>query len=131
MNKYSAGGIRFISLKKPRVQKPLINDIKTMVYSVDLNNPDIIKRMAQIKKQKRKKEKDEYKIIEGLFARKKEWLKEKSIVKIDVNRELCKLFLTVSFSPQISVRTQDVVKDILKVKNPVSFMAREKILFGQ
>jgi hypothetical protein len=72
---------------------------------------------------------DPFKIIEKLvddFLAKNE---NECIEDISLDRKTDKLFISIKYSPQKSIRTQKIAEDIFQMKNPVFAMAREKILF--
>jgi len=119
LNKYAPRGIRFFKLRKLEdAELPLNKNIKTMVYSLDLGKREIRQAL----------EAKEEKTIEMLVD---EFLSDKSeyIEKIPLDKKKGKLFFYLKYSPQKSIRPQDIVKKIFEIENSVFFMARERIIF--
>ncbi len=119
LNKYAPRGIRFFKLRELEdAELPLNKNIKTMVYSLDLGKREMRQALEA---------KDE-KTIETLID---EFLSDKSeyIEKISLDKKKGKLFFYLKYSPQKSIRPQDIVKKIFEIENSVFFMARERIIF--
>ncbi|NIM58736.1 MAG: TIGR03960 family B12-binding radical SAM protein [Candidatus Aminicenantes bacterium] len=130
VNKFLPAGVKFISLVKFKTFKPRLNEeIKTLVYSVDLKNREIKEALEEICKEKNISSDDDFKkmmkIVDDFLANSEDG----NIEGISADRKRKKLFLYLKHSPHKNVRSQDVVENILKIKNPVFMMAREKVLF--
>jgi radical SAM family uncharacterized protein/radical SAM-linked protein len=130
VNRFLPAGVKFLSLKKFKTFKPRLNEeIKTLVYSVDLKSRAIKEALKAINKEKTISSDDDYKrvekIVDGFLADNKDG----NIEALLPDRKKKKLFLYLKHSPHKNVRSQDIVENILGMKNPVFDMAREKVLF--
>jgi radical SAM family uncharacterized protein/radical SAM-linked protein len=130
VNKFLPAGVKFLSLKKFKTFKPRLNDeIKTLVYSVDLKSRATKEALKAIGKEKNISSDDDYKKVEKIVD---DYLADNengNIEGISPDRKRKKLFLYLKHSPHKNVRSQDIVENVLRIKNPVFVMAREKVLF--
>jgi uncharacterized protein (DUF2344 family) len=130
MNKYLPSGIKFLSLRSlENIEPSLSKGIKTLVYSIDLKSQEVSEALEAICKENYACSSDHFEIIERLID---EFLvnnKNEYIEDISLDRKSGKLFISLMYSPQKSIRAQDIVEDLFQMKNPVFAMAREKILF--
>ncbi len=130
VNKFLPAGVKFLSLKKFKTFKPRLNEeIKTLVYSVDLKSRVAKEALKAICKEKNISSDDDYKKVEKIVD---DFLADNNngnIEGISSDREKKKLFIYLKHSPHKNVRSQEIVENILRIKNPVFMMAREKVLF--
>jgi radical SAM-linked protein len=130
MNKYLPSGIKFLSLRSlENSESSLSKGIKTLAYSIDLKSQEVSEALEAIRKENSASSSDHFEIIEKLvddFLAKNE---NECIEDISLDRKTDKLFISIKYSPQKSIRTQKIAEDIFQMKNPVFAMAREKILF--
>jgi radical SAM family uncharacterized protein/radical SAM-linked protein len=130
VNKFLPAGVKFLSLKKFKTFKPRLNEeIKTLVYSVDLNNQEIKEALEAICKEKNISSDDDYKRMEKIVDDFLENNKNGNIEGIYADRKRKKLYFYLKHSPHKNIRSQEIVEHILRIKNPVFMMAREKVLF--
>ncbi|KKN11844.1 hypothetical protein LCGC14_1022520, partial [marine sediment metagenome] len=104
--------------------------MKTLVYSVDLKSRAVKEALKATCKEKNISAKDDYKKVEKIVDDFLADYKGGNIEKIFPDRKREKLFLYLKHSPHKNIRSQEIVEDILRIKNPVFVMAREKILFA-
>ena len=100
-----------------------------MAYSIDLKNREVSEALEAIRKENSAPSSDHFKIIERLIVDFLANNKNEYIEDIFLDRKSDKLFISLMYSPQKSIRTQKIVEDLFQMKNPVFAMAREKILF--
>lgn len=122
LNKIQPGrpeGLSFIGLKACSVEtRPLFQDIKGLVYSLNLEDPVI--QTAGLAPEK---------LTEGyLFDYSSRF---KGQVKIELEPLQDRLFFYLAFNPQKPLRIQDIVKDLLGIENPVYALTREYLIFSQ
>ena len=130
VNKFLPAGVKFSSLKKFKTFKPRLNEeMKTLVYSVDLKSRAAKEALKAICKEKNISADDDYKKVEKIVDDFLADNKDGNIEGIFPDRKRKKLFLYLKHFPHKNVRSQEIVENILKIKNPVFVMAREKILF--
>jgi len=130
VNKFLPAGVKFLSLKKFKTFKPRLNEeIKTLVYSVDLKSRATKEALKAICKEKNISSNDDYKKVEKIVDDFLTNNKDGNIEGIFPDRKRKKLFLYLKHSPHKNIRSQEIVKNILRMKNPVFVMAREKVLF--
>ncbi|UCC41155.1 MAG: TIGR03960 family B12-binding radical SAM protein [Candidatus Aminicenantes bacterium] len=130
VNNYLPEGVKFLALKRLMSLKPsLTEDLRTLVYSVDLRSREIKEALKTICRKEGVSLDDDFEKIEGLVNDYLTKNQNESVERISVDREDEKLFLHLKHSPQRALRPQEIVEAILKVKNPVFVMAREKVLF--
>lgn len=131
VNKHVTSGLKFLRLRKVENSEPLLNeDLKIMVYSVNLESQEIRGALETIRKEKNYfSSADNFKVAQELVD---EFLSERdeSIEGIFLDREQGKLFLYLRCSPQKSPRPRDIVEKVFGIRNPVFLMAREKIFFA-
>jgi radical SAM-linked protein len=131
VNKFLPEGVKFLSLKKFKTFKPRLNqEMKTLVYSVDLKSRAAKEALKAICKEKNISANDDYKKVEKIVDDFLADYKDGNIEGIFLDRKRKKLFLYLKHSPHKNIRSQEIVENILRIKNPVFVMAREKILFG-
>jgi radical SAM family uncharacterized protein/radical SAM-linked protein len=130
VNKFLPAGVKFLNLKKFETFKPRLNEeIKTLVYSVDLKSRATKEALKAIGKEKNISSDDDYKKVEKIVDDFLADNKSGNIEGISPDRKRKKLFLYLKHSPHKNVRSQEIVESILRIKNPVFMMAREKALF--
>ncbi len=130
MNKYLPSGIKFLSLRSlENFESSLSKGIKTLAYSIDLKNREVSEALESIRKENCASSSDHFEIIERLINDFLANNKNEYIEDIFLDRKSDKLFISLKYSPQKSIRTQKIVEDLFQMKNPVFAMAREKILF--
>lgn len=130
VNKFLPSGVKFLSLEKFKTFKPRLNEeIKTLVYSVDLKDQEIKEALEAICKEKNISSDDDCKKVEKIVDDFLANNKNGNIEGISADRKRKKLFLYLKHSPHKNIRSQEIVENILRIKNPVFMMAREKVLF--
>ncbi|MBP6908981.1 MAG: TIGR03960 family B12-binding radical SAM protein [Candidatus Saccharicenans sp.] len=122
INKIQAGtpeGLSFIGLKACSAEtRPLFQDIKGLVYSLNLGDPVI--RAAGLAPEK---------LTEGyLFDYSSRF---EGQVKIELESLQDRLFFYLAFNPQKPLRIQDIVEAWLGIENPVYALTREYLIFSQ
>jgi radical SAM-linked protein len=131
VNRFMPAGVEFLSLKKLKTFKPRLNkEIKTLVYSVDLKSREIKEALETICKEKNISSDDDCKKAEKIVDDFLADNKDGNIERIFPDRKRKKLFLYLKHSQHKNVRSQEIVENILRIKNPVFVMAREKVLFS-
>lgn len=130
INKYLPSGIEFLSLRKIKEFEPFLHDdIKTFVYSVDLESQEIKKALEEYREENGDHLSNDWETIEKLVGDFLKIFKEESVERIYLDREVSKLFLHHKYSSRKSIRPQEIAQKIFRVKNPIFLMAREKTLF--
>jgi hypothetical protein len=104
--------------------------MKTLVYSVDLKSRAAKEALKAICKEKNISANDDYKKVQKIVDDFLADYKDGNIERIFLDIKGKKLFLYLKHSPHKNIRSQEIVENILRIKNPVFVMAREKILFG-
>jgi radical SAM family uncharacterized protein/radical SAM-linked protein len=130
VNEFLPAGVKFLSLKRFETFKPRLNEeIKTLVYSVDLKSQVTKKAIKKICEEKNIFADDDYQLAEKIIGDYLADNKNRNIEGIFLDRKRKKLFFHLKHSPHKNVRSQEIVENILGIKNPVFVMAREKVLF--
>jgi radical SAM family uncharacterized protein/radical SAM-linked protein len=130
VNRFLPAGVKFLSLKKFKTFKPRLNEeIESLVYSVDLKSRATKEALKAIGKEKNISSDDDYKKVEKIVDDYLAENKNGNIEGISADRKRNKLFLHLKHSPHKNVRSQEIVENMLGIKNPVFVMAREKVLF--
>jgi len=130
VNRFLPVGVKFLGLKKFKTFKPRLNEeIKTLVYSVDLKSRATKEALKAICKEKNISSDDDYKKVEKIVDDFLADNKNGNIEGIFPDRKRKKLFIYLKHSAHKNVRSQEIVENILRIKNPVFVMAREKVLF--
>lgn len=110
-------GLRFIGLKNcSEGCWPLFQDISKVVYSLDLTDP-MITALGQV----------EDKLNPTNLSESSQKFQNK--VEISYNRELNKLYFFIDFNFQKPVRIQDLIDELLGIKNSVYALTREYLVF--
>ncbi len=131
VNRFLPAGIKFLGLKRFKTFKPRLNDeIRTLVYSVDLKSREIKETLEAVGNEKNISSDDDYKKAEKMVDDFLADNKDRNIERILPDKKRKKLLLYLKHSPHKNVRSQEVVEDIFGIKNPVFVMAREKVLFS-
>jgi len=125
LNRNVPSGFLFKALKKVDSEAPSLTDrILSLVYSVDMNAEKI---QATLKTAARETE-DPWQVaasrVEGYRKSRSEWVED---IRLDDKSR--KLIIRLRFTPQKSIRPQDIVSALFGLKEAVSMMARESILF--
>jgi len=130
MNKYLPSGVKFTGLKRTESLVPSLNEeIKTLVYSVDLTNREVQNALRKANPKRKTVPFIDFDRVEKLIN---DFLAEnhsESIEKICIDRKAAKLFLYVKHNLKKSIRAQDVIGRVLQMEGPIFSMARERILF--
>lgn len=130
VNNFLPEGVRFLTLKRLKSLKSSLNeDLKTLVYSVDLKSHEMNEALNAISEESKVSLGDDQKNVEKLVNDYLASNKEESVERISVDREEGKLFLYLKHSPHKARRPQSIVEAIFRVKNPAFVMAREESLF--
>ncbi len=119
INSSTPDGLSFHGLKKCQPETPsLFQDIKGLVYSLDLKDP-LVKAASQL----REKLAPDYLTT---FA-----ASYQGQLKIEYNQQENRLIFYLAFNPQKPLRIQDIVEEMLEIKNPVYALTREYLVFSQ
>ncbi len=119
INSSTPDGLSFHGLKKCQPETPsLFQDIKGLVYSLDLKDP-LVKAASQL----REKLAPDYLTT---FAD-----SYQGQLKIEYNQQENRLIFYLAFNPQKPLRIQDIVEEMLEIKNPVYALTREYLVFSQ
>ncbi len=130
INKYLPSGVEFFRLRRAKEFEPSLHEnLKTFVYSVDLESQEIKRFLEEFRRERGDSLSNDWKIIETLVCDFINGFEEESLERIYLDRAANKLFLYLAYSSQKSIRPQEIVEKIFRVKNPVFIMAREKVLF--
>jgi radical SAM family uncharacterized protein/radical SAM-linked protein len=130
LNSFLPPGIRFSSLSRlGESNLSLVEEIQTLVYSVDLKNEEIKTSLKWGHESQEDPLLDAVEIAESLVDNYTKNRADDSMMRLTVDRKEGKLLLDVKFDPKRSIRPQDIVSDILGIVNPVYDMARERIIF--
>jgi len=130
VNKFLPSGIRFSGLKRLETLKPSLNkEIKTLIYSVDLNSREIKEALEAAAKEENISSLGYFEKVEMLIDNFLAESQDEFIEKIFVDRRNGKLYLYIKHSLQKNISSQEIVRNIFGIKNPVYAMTREKILF--
>lgn len=130
INQVLPGGLEFLELTELGISnRSLGKSIEAVVFSFDLNRGEVKNMFALREKEQKRSGKVDFDSIEKRIA---EWSKKNdtlSIIDIRVDRKMNKLFIEQKFSPDRTVRPQDIVEEALGIENPVYCMAREGFVF--
>jgi len=128
LNRRAPSGIQFFGLKRIDAgARSLTERISSMVYSLDLGTAEVREGLAVRKGEgdpQREAEKITARLIDEYRPAKPDLLQE-----IFVDEPGRKIVLKIAYSPQRSLRPQDVVERALGLKRAVYLMTREKINF--
>ncbi|MFW6129225.1 MAG: TIGR03936 family radical SAM-associated protein, partial [Candidatus Aminicenantaceae bacterium] len=132
INKYLPSGLEFIDLEKIKKSKFTLNkNIKTFVYSLDLNNEEVKKAIGSVLGKEKLFSPDYFEILDKRIEEYLVQKKEEVIEKIYIERKINKLFIHINFYQQKQIRPHEIVKDLLPIDNPVFSMAREKTFMNE
>ncbi|MFQ5722168.1 MAG: TIGR03936 family radical SAM-associated protein, partial [Candidatus Aminicenantales bacterium] len=131
INNFLPSGIRILKVEKIKDNEPsLSKEIEGFVYSLDLNNPEIKNTIHhKFNRQGLDSWPPKLKMLE---QRLKAFLQESTknlLSSINLEIQGNKLFLKLHYLAQPGLRPQEILSNILGIKNPVFFMSREKVLF--
>ncbi len=122
-------GIKIMSLKRLATSQSSLNEeIETLVYSLDLKNPEVQK--VVMGDGNREIQASEYyqrieERLDGFFAENQSDL----IEKYDVDKKKERLYLHIRHNLQKAWRAQEFAEKIFGIKNSSFIMSREKIVF--
>ena len=130
LNLHAPDGIRFLGLKRIEPAAPSLTErILSMDYSLNLGSAEASEGMTARNGESGPGEKTEdiaARLIDGYRPTKPDLLRE-----IFVDPSSSKVILKIAFSPQKSLRPQDVIESALGLQRSVYLMTREKINFQQ
>ncbi|GAG00507.1 unnamed protein product, partial [marine sediment metagenome] len=130
VNKFLPSGIRFSGLKRLKTLKPSLNkEIKTLIYSIDLNSREIKEALEAAAKEENISSLGYFEKVEMLIDSFLAESQDEFIEKIFVDRRSGKLYLYIKHTTQKNISSQEIVRNVFGIKNPVYAMTREKILF--
>ncbi|HAR35831.1 MAG TPA: TIGR03960 family radical SAM protein [Acidobacteria bacterium] len=110
-------GLKFRSLRRCRPDcRPLFQDIKALVYTLDLLDPDV----AGIESLNEKLTEDSLYQLSQQYQGK---------VKLRLSASRKKLWFFIDFEPQKPIRIQDVAERLLGLQNSVYALTREFLIF--
>jgi len=119
INSFTPDGLSFHGLKKCQPETPsLFQDIKGLVYSLDLKDP-LVRAVSQLEE---KLTPDYLSTFAAGYQ---------GQLKIEYNQQENRLIFYLAFNPQKPLRIQDIVEEMLVIKNPVYALTREYLVFSQ
>jgi radical SAM family uncharacterized protein/radical SAM-linked protein len=131
MNNFLPKGIRFRGLKRTESSALSLNEeIKSLVYSVNLENPRMKRALEEMSLEKKLSSTGTSRMAEGLVHDFLARNPNEFIEKIFVDEEKKELFLYLKHFPDKGASPLKIVKDIFRVENPAFFMTREEVLFA-
>jgi radical SAM family uncharacterized protein/radical SAM-linked protein len=129
VNTFLPQGIRFTGIKKINdSQAALTEQIKVMVYSLDLRQEEVMKATEDLCPWK-EAENNYFVAVKTLMDGFMKNLRPSSIIKASVDKKKAKLLLYMKPDFQKDLKPQQIIGRIFHMNNPVFFMAREEILF--
>jgi len=129
VNKFLPRGIRFTGLRKiDDSQAALTEQIKALVYSLDLSQEDVRKAAEDLNLWK-EAENNYFGAVKTLMDGFMKNLRPGSIIQASVDTKNAKLLLYMKPDFQKDLKPQQIIERIFHIRNPVFFMAREEILF--
>ena len=130
MNNFLPSGIKFIDLKKLEKSELSLNEsIEKIVYSLDLNSREVIERLQEMKRNENMTLLNHYEIVQKLMERYMKKNLDTSIASFSLDEARKRLYVTVNYSPEKSIRPREIFERIFGIENPVFLLTREKILF--
>lgn len=122
-------GFQFTRLEEKSKKDPgLTAEIKSIVYSFDINEKHVQKTVEQKTDEFRKsKGKRDFSIVDMVTH----YFENKNIpfLQVKYEKDLNKIFFELPFSSKKMIRSQDIVSELFDIPDPVYFMAREGIRF--
>jgi len=130
INKFLPSGVSMSGLKELNSTKSTLNsEIDMLIYSMKLRDKEVHKELEYIRKERNIYSVNDSKMMEELVCDYLKKSKNEFVEKIEIDKKQEKLFLFLKYDAQKVVRSQDIVKEILGIKNPVFLMVREKTVF--
>jgi radical SAM-linked protein len=128
VNKFLPQGICFTGLLKMDQSQPkLSQQIKALIYSLDLSREDVRKATEDLAPWKSRE--NYYGAVKSLMDVSMKELKLDSIIKAMVDTTKAKLLLYIKPDFHKSHKPQQIIERIFQLSNPVFLMSREEILF--
>jgi len=130
INKFLPSGFNVLGLKKLSSMKSNLNsEIDTLIYSMKLRDEEVHRGLESIRKEKNSYSINDNKMVEELVRDYLKKSKNEFVEKVEVDKKQGKLFLFLKYDPKKVICSQNIIKDVFKIKNPVFLMAREKVVF--
>jgi len=127
LNRNIPPGILFKALKKVDPQAPSLTDrILSLVYSLDMTHEKIQEALGAAAREKQDLWAVAQLRVEEYRKNRSDWVED-----IHLDDKSRRLIIRLRFTPQKSVRPQDIVTLIFGLKEAVSMMAREHIVFSE
>jgi len=124
-----ARGIRIIRMRKLDDRVPPLNRrIREIIYSLDLGYPGMMEAIQKKKEEKGCAGADSFKFLESELSIRA--ARAGAAFAFTIDRRRKKLLLRLSASPARGFRSQDIVRDVLGLAQPVFAMAREEFVFA-
>ncbi len=126
INKFFPKGIKALSLEKVHPDKPsLSKDIKSIVYSLDLNHKQVITALEE------KMNPDAFSVPGAFDFIEKKINKESlnELKRVELDKKQNKVLIEFMFSPQKPVKIKSIIGKILEIEYPNFVLTREKINF--
>ena len=128
LNRNVPPGILFLGLKIIEAGAPSLTErIAAMVYALDLNAEDIKKALDRWREEKQWTGNDAE--IAAILVRDYLTAKPELVKEIAIDRASNRVIIHIAFTPQKSLRPQDIVKHIFGLEHAVYIMSREKIFY--
>jgi len=130
LNRFTPRGIKFHHLERLGPDAPTLNEsLKEMVYSLDMNAFEVKKALQEFRSRSQLNDLDD---VESASLMVKRWMNDNrerasKFTKIEV--EPTGVVMSLPYSPEKSIRPQDVIVEIFGMEQPVFDMARERIVF--
>lgn len=130
INKFLPSGVSMLGLKELSSTKSTLNsEIDMLIYSMKLRDKEVHKGLESIRKERNIYSVNDSKMMEELVCDYLKKSKNEFVEKIEIDKKQEKVFLFLKYDAQKVIRSQEIVKEIFGIKNPVFLMAREKIVF--
>ena len=127
LNRNVPSGILFKALRKVDPEAPSLTDrILSLVYSLDMTDEKIQEALGAAAREKQDLWAVAQLRVEEYWKNRSDWVED-----IHLDDKSRRLIIRLRFTPQKSVRPQDIATLIFGLKEAVSMMAREHIVFAE
>jgi radical SAM-linked protein len=126
LNRNVPPGILFKALKKVDPEAPsLTNRILSLVYSLDMTDEKIQEALGAAAREKQDLWAVAQLRVEEYWKNRSDWVED-----IHLDDKSRRLIIRLRFTPQKSIRPQDIVTRMFGLREAVSMMTRERIVFA-
>lgn len=133
MNSVLPRGVKVLSLARLTASRPRLSaEIDVLVYSVDLENP-LVREQPELRggEDERREHATRWASVGMAIDEFMNRGKISGVDKISLDRKKKKMILRLKYSPQKTVRLQDVIKHVIGRELPVFAITREQIILKQ